>query len=85
MAMEPLVHILVINREGKSTSSLESENLRIRIFKSQAALDRYLLKHYVSIEHQSCVHRGNVEWIYATSKSGHKDVIIIRKEKLYDE
>lgn len=85
MAMEPLVHILVINREGRATSSLESENLRMRIFKSQAALDKYLLKHYVSIEHGNCIHRGNIEWINATSKSGHKDVIIIRKEKLYDE
>jgi len=82
MAFERSVHILVVNRDGRDSSSLENPNLRIKIFDSQASLDQWLMKHYSSIENNNIRHEQNIEWMNGIAKSGHKDVLIIRREKV---
>lgn len=76
--------ILVANRDGKQSSSVESTTTRMKVFSSQAALDQWLLKHYAQIQHGNIRKEGNVQCFNAFSKSGHNDVIIIRKERVQE-
>jgi hypothetical protein len=84
MGYERYVHILVINRDGMSPSSLESLNTKIKVFDNQATLDQWLFKNYLKIEHGNIKREGNIQWLRGVSKSGDKDVLIIRKERLYE-
>lgn len=84
MGYEKCVHLLVINRDGKESSSLERDQLRLKIFSSQAAMDQWLLEHYLKLDHGNVLREGNIQKMKGISKSGHTDVLVIRKERLYE-
>lgn len=84
MGYEKWVHLLVINREGKESSSLERDQLRLKIFSSQAAMDQWLLEHYSKLDNGNVLREGNIQKMKGISKSGHTDVLVIRKERLYE-
>ena len=77
-------YILVANRDGLQSSSIESVGTRLKVFSSQAALDQWLMKHYAQIQHGNIRKEGNVQCFNALSRSGHNDVIIIRKEPVHE-
>ncbi len=78
------VFILVANRDGKQSSSVESTTTRMKVFSSQAALDQWLLKHYLKLCNGNVFREGNIQKMKGISKSGHTDVLIIRKERLHE-
>jgi len=84
MGYEKCVHLLVINREGKESSSLERDQLRLKIFSSQAAMDQWLLEHYSKLDNGNVFREGNIQKMKGISKSGHHDVLVIRKERVYE-
>lgn len=84
MGYEKCVHLLVINREGKESSSLERSQLRLKVFTSQAAMDQWLLEHYSKLDNGNVLREGNIQKMKGISKSGHTDVLVIRKERLYE-
>ena len=84
MGYEKCVHLLVINREGKESSSLESSQLRLKVFTSQAAMDQWLLEHYLKLDNGNVLREGNIQKMKGISKSGHTDVLVIRKERVYE-